>query len=136
MIKLIAAAALLLGGTALAHAQTPTQTAPAPMHSMPGMQMAPPAVPDQGGDTPATKGYRDAMQKMMSGMDSPYSGDPDRDFVTGMLPHHQGAIDMARIELQYGHDPAMKKVARDIIASQSREQAVFRRWLRQHPARS
>ncbi len=134
MIKLIAAAALLLGGIGLAHAQSTQE--PTPVHRMPGMLMAPPAVPDQGGDSASTKGYRDAMQKMMTGMDIPYSGDADRDFVTGMLPHHQGAIDMAKIELQYGHDPAMKKIARDIIASQSREQAQFRRWLRQHPAKS
>ncbi len=84
---------------------------------------------------PATTADRQAWQRVMTGMDIPYSGDADRDFVDGMLPHHQGEIDMARVELQYGHDPKMKQIARDIIASQTREQADFRRWQQQHPAK-
>jgi uncharacterized protein (DUF305 family) len=121
MIKLVAAA-LLVSGSALA------QTAP----TNPPMAMPMPA---HGADSPSTAAYRQAMQHMMTGMDIPYSGDADRDFVNGMLPHHQGAIDMARVELQYGHDPKMKQIARNIIASQTREQAAFRQWQQQHPAK-
>ncbi len=88
----------------------------------------------QAPDTPATAGYKHAMAGMMQGMDHPYSGDVDRDFVTGMLPHHQGAVGMARVELQFGHDPALLRLARQIVASQTREQAFMRRWLAQHPA--
>ncbi len=88
----------------------------------------------QPADTPATAGYKKAMAGMMMGMDQPFTGNPDRDFVTGMLPHHQGAVDMARVELQYGSDPALKRLARDIIASQTREQVFMRQWLAHHKA--
>lgn len=81
----------------------------------------------------ATTGYRQAMKSMMEHMDTPYSGNPDRDFVIGMLPHHQGAIDMAQVELQYGRDPALRKLARDVIASQTKEQNFMRAWLAKHP---
>ena len=86
-------------------------------------------------DTAATAAYKQAMNTMMMGMGQPYTGDPDRDFVQGMVPHHQGAIDMARVELTYGRDPVLKQLARSIIASQGREQAFMRQWLARHPAR-
>jgi uncharacterized protein (DUF305 family) len=92
-----------------------------------------PAAP-AAGDTASTRAYRQSMAAMMHGMDIPYTGDADRDFVTGMLPHHQGAIDMARVELRYGHDPALRRLARQIIASQTKEQAFMRAWLARHPA--
>ena len=85
-------------------------------------------------DSPATTGYKKAMEGMMTGMDHPYSGNADRDFVTGMLPHHQGAVDMARVELQYGSDPELRKLAREIINSQTKEQIFMRQWLAQHKA--
>ncbi|MGI4794338.1 MAG: CopM family metallochaperone, partial [Janthinobacterium lividum] len=81
----------------------------------------------------ATTGYRQAMKSMMEHMDTPYSGNPDRDFVVGMLPHHQGAIDMAEVELKYGRDPALRAMARDVIASQGKEQQFMRAWLAKHP---
>ena len=84
-------------------------------------------------NAPSTAGYRAAMESMMQHMEAPYTGDADHDFVTGMLPHHQGAVDMAKVELQYGRDPALKKLARDIIASQTKEQAFMRAWLARHP---
>ncbi len=84
-------------------------------------------------DTPATIAYKQAMETMMKGMDQPYTGDPDRDFVSGMLPHHQGAIDMAAVELRYGHDPALRRLARAVVASQSKEEAFMRGWLARHP---
>ena len=114
MIRMILPAALLLGGSALA--QAPTASAP------------------PGADTPATAN-KAAMQRMTAAMDVPATGNADHDFVTGMLPHHQGAIDMARVELRYGHDPALRKLARDIIASQAKEETFMKRWLAQHPAR-
>ena len=116
MIRLILAASLL---TVPALAQQPMS-----------MPMSPPPA---AGDSPSTPAYQQAMHAMMHGMDVPYTGNADHDFVTGMLPHHQGAVDMARIELQYGHDPALQKLARDIIASQTREQAFMRGWLARHP---
>jgi uncharacterized protein (DUF305 family) len=102
---------------------------PAYAQSMPGMRMG--GTP--GANEPAsTKGYRDAMIKMDQGMNVPYTGDADRDFVTGMIPHHQGAVDMARVELKYGKDPALKKLARNIISSQEEQIAFMRQWQARH----
>src|SRR3546814_244042 len=71
---------------------------------------------------------------MHAGMAAPVSGGADRDFVTGMIPHHQGAIDMARIVLEHGQDPQLRALARDIIDAQSEEIAVLEAWLAGHPA--
>jgi|SRR5580658_8870971 uncharacterized protein (DUF305 family) len=58
----------------------------------------------------ADQALMDSMTKMSQAMNAPLTGDPDRDFVTLMIPHHQGAVDMAKVELQYGKDPAMRKM--------------------------
>ena len=59
------------------------------------------------------------MAQMMSDMHTPgYTGDADIDFLAMMIPHHQGAVDMARLVLQHGDDPVTRKLAEDIIASQ------------------
>ncbi len=82
-------------------------------------------------------GYQKEMEavhkKMMDGMMSMKStGDPDKDFAMMMIPHHQGAIDMAEIQLKYGKDPALKKMAQDIIDAQKREIDAFKAWGGQH----
>jgi uncharacterized protein (DUF305 family) len=102
---------------------------------MAGMRMngSPAATPPAPGSSPSSAAYRAAMETMMKSMETPYTGNADHDFVTGMLPHHQGAVDMAKIELQYGRDPALKALARDVIASQSKEQVFMRSWLARHP---
>ncbi len=70
------------------------------------------------------------MGKMMSDMHAPgYTGDPDMDFLAMMIPHHEGAIDMARLVLQHGNDPVTRKFAEDIIASQQVEIESMRRRL-------
>ena len=79
----------------------------------------------------------DAMSVMHKGMHStPYTGDPDRDFVTMMLPHHQGAIDMAKSLLLYGKDPQMRRLAQEIITDQESEIELMQLWLKQHGANS
>jgi uncharacterized protein (DUF305 family) len=63
-----------------------------------------------------------AMKKMMNEMHAPgYTGNPDVDFLAMMIPHHQGAVDMARLVLIYGKDPLARRLAEEIIASQTAE---------------
>ena len=76
----------------------------------------------------SSKAYAEAMEKMHKNM-TMYTGDSDQDFIAGMLPHHQGAVDMAKIELQYGKDPELKKLATNIIKSQDEEIAFMKTWL-------
>lgn len=74
--------------------------------------------------------YLLASQKMHHAMMFSYSGDADVDFVRGMIPHHQGAIDMARIELKYGKDESLKELAKRIILAQEEEIGFMQNWLR------
>ncbi|MGI6247658.1 MAG: DUF305 domain-containing protein [Pseudochelatococcus sp.] len=77
-----------------------------------------------------TRAYVEAMDAMHGPMmDGVMAGDPDVAFVRGMIPHHQGAIDMARIVQQYGDDPKTKEWAAQIIEAQEREIAEMRAWL-------
>lgn len=90
----------------------------------------------------AAQPHDGADQAMMSGMgrmkrqmaDAPLTGDADRDFVSMMMPHHVGAIDMAKVELRYGKDPALRRLARNIVDAQEREIAQMRAWMALHPA--
>jgi uncharacterized protein (DUF305 family) len=83
--------------------------------------------------TPATTAYQAANAKMHKDMAINYTGDANKDFVAGMIPHHQGAIDMAKVVLQYGNDPELRKLADEIIAAQSREIAFLRAWQARNP---
>ncbi len=130
-----AASCLALAAALLAAPAQAQTTPPAPMHpGMPGMAMPPPvATPPPAAASPSTAAFKAADDKMMQAMDRPMSGDPDRDFVAGMLPHHQGAVDMARIQLQYGKDPQLRRLAHDIIAAQDKEIALMQAWQKRHP---
>ena len=76
-----------------------------------------------------TDAMQDAMLQMQHGMDMPSSGDTDTDFARMMIPHHQGAIDMARTELAQGKDPELRQLAEEIIAAQEKEIAFLKAWL-------
>jgi uncharacterized protein (DUF305 family) len=67
-----------------------------------------------------------AMQKMMAAMHIVSSGDVDADFVAMMVPHHQGAIDMARAELRYGRNEQLRRIAQGIIVTQLQEIEAMR----------
>jgi len=70
------------------------------------------------------------MQRMMHGMHaSGQSGNPDVDFLAMMIPHHEGAVEMARLLLVHGRDPATRRLAEDIIAGQSTEITAMRQRL-------
>ena len=67
-----------------------------------------------------------AMTRMMDGMSTRPTGDVDRDFVAMMVPHHQGAIDMAQAELRYGHNEQLRRIAQEIVVAQQQEIVAMR----------
>ena len=68
-----------------------------------------------------------AMSVMNNGMGrAPMTGDPDHDFAAMMIPHHQGAVDMAKAVLLYGKNPVLRRLAQEIIVTQGSEIAVMR----------
>jgi hypothetical protein len=78
------------------------------------------------GEAPFLSENTAAMDKMMEAMDIKPSGDVDKDFVAMMVPHHQGAIDMAEAELRYGHNETLRRLAQEIIVTQQQEIAAMR----------
>jgi uncharacterized protein (DUF305 family) len=84
------------------------------------------------------KTFAQLMDEAMAIMDrdmhaAPMNGEPGHDFVTMMLPHHQGAIDMAKAILLHSKDPELRNLALGIIAEQQNEINVMRAWLARHP---
>ena len=83
------------------------------------------------GDRPAVDpdGFRammgHAVARMHVAMDVRFTGDADRDFARMMIPHHQGAIDMALAELRYGKDKRLKRLAQEIVVDQQQEITVM-----------
>lgn len=119
----LAALLVVLAGAALAQQAVPERIAPAA-----AAKAATPQGP--GASTAAFKAVDDAM---MQAMNRPMTGDADQDFVAGMLPHHQGAVDMAKIELLHGKDPELRRLAHEIVAAQEKEIALMRTWQSRHP---
>ncbi|CDZ28554.1 DUF305 domain-containing protein [Neorhizobium galegae] len=92
-------------------------------HSKMGMPM---------GGSPSTRAFEDANARMHKDMAIQYSGDADVDFVRSMIPHHQGGIDMAKIELAHGKNPEIRKLAEAVIKAQEAEIAEMQAWLKAH----
>jgi uncharacterized protein (DUF305 family) len=81
---------------------------------------------DGSDEAPFLAENQSAMHKMMADMAVKPIGDVDRDFVAMMVPHHQGAIDMARAELKYGHNELLRRLAREIVTNRQQEITVMR----------
>jgi uncharacterized protein (DUF305 family) len=73
--------------------------------------------------------FKQANERMHKDMAIEPTGDADVDFARGMIPHHQGAIDMARIQIEHGKDPEMRRLAQEVISAQEKEIAQLKDWL-------
>ena len=119
-LALLAIGSVALAGIAIA--QTPPMDHSKMDHSKMGMPMPADA-------SAATKAFAEANARMHKDMTITFTGNADVDFVKGMLPHHQGAVDMAKIVIQYGKDPEVRKLADAIIRAQNEEIAWMTSWL-------
>lgn len=96
-------------------------------HSQGGMQHEMPK-------TPASEAYMKTMDKMnQSIMAQPMTGDADHDFASMMRAHHQAAVDMAKVQIQYGKDAEMTKLAKKVVEDQAKEIRQLDKWLERHP---
>lgn len=141
-INAIVGGTLWAGAVALSALMAYGQTEP----QTPGTQLpAAPAAPagtvtqpdvtqivDPAGVSEATSAYTAAMQQMHQDMMIDYTGDADIDFARGMIPHHEGAIAMARVQLDHGTDPELREMAQQIIDAQEMEIAFLNEWLRRN----
>jgi uncharacterized protein (DUF305 family) len=96
-------------------------TAGGPSHDLHGINSTDPVI----------SAYQAVNEKMHRDMMITFTGDADRDFVAGMIPHHQGAIDMAEVVLKYGKDAEICQLAQEIVAAQQKEIAWMKAWLAQ-----
>ena len=140
------AAIVLSGAATMAFAQAPHHS---PGHATPpagvGMRQGMTMMPGHGAAghnsatapvnaSPSTRAFIAANDRMHRDMAVTFSGNADRDFSAGMIPHHQGAIDMARIVLEHGRDPEVRALAESIIRDQEREIVQLRAIMARMPA--
>ncbi|MFN4008986.1 MAG: DUF305 domain-containing protein [Pannonibacter sp.] len=135
MMKFYAVSALALGlalglGALPALADGPVPVQPAGQdHS--GHSMPTAATGDTSASSKAYQAINDTMHKDMSIV---FTGDADIDFVKGMIPHHQGAVDMAKVVLAHGTDPKIRALAEAVVKAQEEEIAFMKAWLKEKGA--
>ena len=84
----------------------------------------------KGDNSPSSLAFHGVNMKMHNAMDIAFTGNADVDFVKGMIPHHQGAIDMAKTVMAFGKDPEVRKLAEEVIKAQEGEIALMKEWLK------
>jgi len=140
-VAVIVAVSFGVGASLVSAQQAPTATPASPAQGtsggsgmgrggmmMQGMQMHGPGM-----QTPAGRGYMGAMEKMQRNMDMSLTGNPDRDFAMMMIPHHQSAVEMARVLVQNGRDPELRQLAEKMIRDQEREIEELRKIVARLP---
>ncbi len=95
--------------------------------------MQPPGGPARPPEPSSTVAYRGVLSRARIGMAIPFTGDADQDFVGNMVPHQEAGIDLAEVELKYGRNPEVLRLARRIIRENRRENDAMNAWLRRHP---
>ncbi len=127
-----------LGGGAVAqtshegHGAAPQGTMPMGQMDMSSMQKMMQSMMPAPNDPASTKDFKAADMQMMKNMHVPYTGNPDVDFRTHMIPHHQGAVEMAKVALKHAKDPETKRMAQKIIDDQEKEIAEMQEWLKKN----
>jgi hypothetical protein len=118
-------------GSANQHEPTARSQMPSPHHGAPAMAASVPAGPFVIDSAKSSGELLDQSMAVMSRdmKQAPMSGNPDHDFATMMIPHHQGAIDMAKVELVHGKNPVLRRLAQEIIVTQRSEIDVLRMQL-------
>jgi len=142
LLKTVAAGALVVSVAGAVYAQTQHQGhGSMPMSgSMPMMgQMDPSAMQKMmqdmmptASDPASTKEFKEAHMAMMKNMHQAFSGNADVDFRVHMIPHHQGAVDMAKVALKHAKDADTKEMAQQIISDQEKEIAEMQAWLKKN----
>jgi uncharacterized protein (DUF305 family) len=137
----IVAALIIAGVAGVAYAQTSHQGhGSMPMAgSMPMGHMDPAAMQKMmqdmmpsPSDPESTKDFKASHMAMMKNMHVPFTGNADVDFRAHMIPHHQGAVEMAQVALKHAKDPETKRMAQKIIDDQEKEIAEMREWLKKN----
>jgi uncharacterized protein (DUF305 family) len=128
-LKILTLAALVasLGTTAIAQPASGS----GPGMDMPAMQKMMQEMMPKEADPASTKALKEVHLKMMHSAPM-FTGNPDIDFVRQMIPHHQGAIDAAKVQLAYGKDAKMRALAKKIIKDQQKEIAEMEAWLKKN----